>query len=79
MTIPDLIVVATGEIAVWLLNRGNRRSLPHRLARCGYAAVSNPKAKDGLWKYKGARQAIYVRANLPTSKQLEAAEAKARS
>jgi len=35
--------------------------IPHRVEACGYVAVRNPGATDGLWKIKGARQAIYAR------------------
>ena len=59
-TIADLIAVAAGagDISEWLMARKNRRSIPHRLERCGYVPVRNPNAKDGLWKINGARQAV---------------------
>src|SRR5262245_1264352 len=78
VTTPELIANATGETSEWLMNRGNRRALPHRLARCGYVVVPNPdRRKDGLWKYKGQRQAIYARADLSPDKRLTAAREKA--
>jgi hypothetical protein len=55
---------AVGETAEWLLDRRNRRSLPHRLERCGYVPARNPDAKDGLWKVQGARQVVYVKSGL---------------
>ena len=64
VTLAELITAANGEIAEWLLDRRNRRALPHRFERCGYISVRNPHAKDGLWKLKGARQVIYARATL---------------
>jgi hypothetical protein len=80
LTIPDLIAVAQGEISDWIANRGNRKSLPHRLARCGYTVVPNPdRPKDGLWKYNGARTAIYARTDLSAATRLKAAEKKAQS
>ena len=79
LTVPELIAEATGDAAVWLMNRGNRRSLPHRLERCGYTAVPNSDAQDRLWKCKSRRLAIYVRADLPPGKRIAAAEKKARS
>jgi hypothetical protein len=79
VTIPELIAAAVGETAEWLINRGNRRSLPHRLERCGYSAVPNLQAKDQLWKYKGARLAIYVQTSLSPQEREAAAQEKARS
>ena len=66
------IAAANGGIAEWLLDRRNRRALPHRLERCDYVSVRNPYAKDGLWKLKGARQVIYAKATL-SPKDREAA------
>jgi len=80
LTIPELIAKAQGEISDWIANRGNRRSLPHRLARCGYTVMPNPdRPKDGLWKCNGTRQAIYVRSDMSAEKRLAAAKEKARS
>ena len=79
VTVPDLIAGAKGGFAEWLMNRGNRKSLPHRLARCCYTVVPNPDAKDKLWRCRGERQAIYVRTDLPAPKRLLAAQEKAKS
>jgi hypothetical protein len=64
VTVGQLIEKATGAITEWLLDRRNRRALPHRLERCGYVAVRNPDAKDGFWKIQGTRQRIYARTSL---------------
>src|SRR5262249_48022643 len=64
VTLADLVAAANGELAEWLLDRRNRRALPHRLERCDYVSVRNPYAKDGLWKLKEARQVIYAKASL---------------
>jgi hypothetical protein len=78
LTVPDLIASATGDISEWLMNRGNRRAIPHRLARCGYVVAPNPdRRKDGLWKCDGRRQAVYARANLSANERLAAAKEKA--
>jgi hypothetical protein len=74
VTLAELITAANGEIAEWLLDRRNRRALPHRLERCGYISVRNPHAKDGLWKLKGARQVIYARAILEPREREAAAQ-----
>jgi hypothetical protein len=55
---------ATGEFSVWIADRKNRRVIPHRLERCGYAPVRNDYAKDGLWKIGEARQTIYAKSDL---------------
>jgi Family of unknown function (DUF5906) len=73
VTLKQLIVAAKGEAAEWLMDRKNRRAIPHRLERCGYVAVKNPDAKDGLWKIKGERQVVYTKANLSPTKAIEAA------
>ena len=72
VTLAELVAAANGGIAEWLLDRRNRRALPHRLERCDYVSVRNPYAKDGLWKLKGARQVIYAKVTL-SPKDREAA------
>jgi len=69
-----LIEAANGEIAEWLMDRRNRRALPHRLERCGYVSLRNTASKQGLWVVKGQRQMIYVRAELAPQQQLQAAQ-----
>jgi hypothetical protein len=56
---------ADGDFAVWLRDRRNARRIPHRLEACGYVAVRNDAAKDGLWKVNGRRQVIYAKSVLP--------------
>jgi hypothetical protein len=68
-----LIDKATGEAAEWLMNRKNRRAIPHRLERCGYVSVQNPDAKDGFWKSKGERRIVYAKAELTPEQRLAAA------
>jgi len=72
VTLKQLVVAAKGEAAEWLMDRKNRRAIPHRLERRGYVAVKNPDAKDGLWKINGERQVVYAKANLSPKKALEA-------
>jgi hypothetical protein len=60
--------------ANWLRDRRNRRAIPHRLEQCGYVAVRNPDAKDGLWLIGGARQVIYAKSELSVSEQIAAAQ-----
>jgi hypothetical protein len=56
--------VANGEFKIWIMDRKNRRIIPHRLEKCGYVHVRNDGAKDGLWKINGARQVIYAKSTL---------------
>ena len=64
--------MASGAIAEWLSEHKNRRTVPHRLERCGYISVKNPDAKDGYWKI-GTRQPVYAKALLPAAARLAAA------
>jgi Family of unknown function (DUF5906) len=72
-TLSQLVAKASGGVAEWLMDRKNRRTLPHRLERCGYVAVRNPDRDDGLWIVEGARQVIYAKAVLSVADQLRAA------
>jgi hypothetical protein len=62
------------EFRGWLVDRKNRRLIPHRFEQAGYVAVRNPYAKDGLWKIKNKRQVVYAKAELSTPDQIEAAQ-----
>jgi hypothetical protein len=73
VTLVDLTIKATGEAAEWLTDRKNRRAIPHRLERCGYASTRNPYAEDGLWKIKGKRQVVYTKQSLAVADRIDAA------
>jgi hypothetical protein len=45
----------TGASLEWLIDRRHRRSIPHRMERCGYVTCRNPNADDGLWFINGRR------------------------
>jgi hypothetical protein len=64
ITLRQIAAVAKGETAEWILDRRQRRSIPHRMERCGYTVARNPNADDGLWKMNNIRQAIYARSEL---------------
>jgi hypothetical protein len=74
VTRDQLIAKANGEIAEWLMNRRNWRSIPHRMERCGYTSLRNPSATDGLWRVQGKRQTIYAKASLNPQAQIAAAD-----
>jgi hypothetical protein len=74
VTIARLQSVAVGtEFGLWLMDRKNRRAIPHRLESCGYTPVRNQDAKDGLWKVGGARQVVYADSSLSKQQQIAAA------
>ena len=61
------------EAAEWLMERRNRRAIPHRMERCGYMPVRNPDADDGRWKLQDKRQVVYAKAKLSLRDQIAAA------
>jgi hypothetical protein len=73
VTLLQLIEKAQGGTTDWLMDRRNRRAIPHRMERCGYSPVRNPTAADGLWKLKGGRQVIYARTTLSHDERVRAA------
>ena len=74
LTLGQLIERATGtEAADWLMDRRNRRAIPHRMEHCGYAPVRNPDADDGRWKLQDRRQVVYAKASLSLRDQIAAA------
>ena len=62
-----------GGFIDWLKDRKNRRVIPHRLEKCGYTPVRNPDAKDGMWRIRNKRQAIYASKTLTLREQIGAA------
>jgi hypothetical protein len=62
LTISELIGVAPG--IAWLADLKMRRRAGKLLNDCGYIAVNNPTAKDGLWVVNGKRQRIYAMVDL---------------
>jgi phage/plasmid primase-like uncharacterized protein len=53
----------------WLKDTKNRRVIPHRMESCGYVALRNDRATDGLWKVGGKRQVVYAKATLSIKDQ----------
>jgi Family of unknown function (DUF5906) len=75
LTITQLKRCPSSEsFAEYLKDRKNSRRIPHRLEDCGYVAVRNVHAKDGLWKMAGGRQVIYARADLSIRDRVIAAQ-----
>ena len=77
LTLVELIVAgARSEAAEWLMDRRNRRAIPHRMERCGYSQVRNPDADDGRWKLEGKRQVVYAKTSLSLRDQITAVKGK---
>jgi hypothetical protein len=73
VTLEHLIAKANGDVAEWLMDRKNRRTMPHRFGRCGYTSVHNPNSRDGRWKVKGENRVVYAKAALSLNEQMTAA------
>jgi hypothetical protein len=73
LTISMIVRYADQDFAEWLKDRRNSRRIPHRLEDCGYVAVQNDAANDGLWRVFGKRQAIYGKISLSHQDRLAAA------
>jgi hypothetical protein len=84
---PDVVTIARiidstrnqwgtlSEFGEWLKDRRNRRKIPHRMETCGYVAVLNPDAADGIWRISGVRHVVYGKASLIPAGRLRAARA----
>jgi hypothetical protein len=75
LTLATISIHATGTFLTWILDRKNRRAIPHRLEQCGYVPIRNAAAKDGLWKINAARQVVYARSSLSIRDRFAAANA----
>jgi hypothetical protein len=73
LTISEVISRASESFAEWLNERKNSRRIPHRLEDCGYVAVRNKDRKDGLWRIRGKRQAIYAKSSMTPRERIAAA------
>ncbi|WP_299721025.1 hypothetical protein [Tardiphaga sp.] len=63
-TVAQLTGAASGGFFEWIVDRKNRRAIPHRLEKCGYVPIRNDDTKQGLWIINGSRQVIYGRTDL---------------
>jgi hypothetical protein len=74
VTLAKIMPKAGVDFGQWLTERKNRKAVNHRLETCGYRAVNNPVAKDGLWRINDRRQMVYAKTTLALGQQLKAAE-----
>lgn len=56
-----------------LLDRKQRRAMPHKMERIGYVPVRNPDADDGLFLVRGKRQSVYAQRSLTLADQVRSA------
>lgn len=73
VTVARVAEVASDQFAEWLRDRRNSRRIPHRFEECGYVAVRNPHASDGMFKVGGKRCAVYAKRSLSLREQIQAA------
>jgi hypothetical protein len=76
VTLKEIIGKAAPDLYEYLMDRKNRRLIPHRMESCGYVTVRNSASKQGLWQIKGVRQVIYAQSGLTPYEQM--AEIKSR-
>jgi hypothetical protein len=62
------------ELDEWFKDRKNRKAINHKLEACGYGAVNNTDATDGLWRIDDRRQVVYAKATLSLKEQFKAAQ-----
>jgi len=78
VTIEDVISEAEtlgyDGLAEFFRDRTKRRILAGRLDKAGYVSITNPDAKDRLWKIEGKRCAIYAPKKLSQRKAMEVVE-----
>jgi hypothetical protein len=74
VTINRIAAEAPAGFQAWILDRKNRRQIPHRMERCGYGPFRNDGAKDGMWKINGQRQVVYAKDVLPIRERFAAVD-----
>jgi hypothetical protein len=66
--------LADTDFATWLRERKNRRVVGYRFENCGYVAVRNESANDGLWVISEKRQVIYAKSTMTLRERYLAAQ-----
>jgi hypothetical protein len=73
VTLTQIKAAAASDLFEWLSDRRNRRTIPHRLEKCGYIVTRNSDTKQGLWIIQNTRQTIYTKAELSVRERYSAA------
>jgi Family of unknown function (DUF5906) len=74
ITLDCLMTGATGDLALFIKERKNRKAVSHRIVSAGYEIIRNDAAKDGLWVVSGARKTIYAKKSLTVPERIKAAQ-----
>ena len=73
-TIGVIVAKATGEIVEWLIDRRNRRAIPHRLERLRLRLRAEPRGQGrSVEERGGAPEFIYAKADLTPEERVAAA------
>jgi hypothetical protein len=73
VTLAQITNKASGVFFDWIIDRKNRRAIPHRMESCGYVPVRNEGATDGYYVIGKKRCAVYAKAELAVSARFKAA------
>jgi hypothetical protein len=71
--------IVADDIPAELCGRLGRNRTRLFLRQCGYLTSLNPLAKDGLYRVRGRRCAVYVREDLTGNAAIRAAEERFRN
>lgn len=71
LALSSIISRADPELQEWI--KKNPRSIPYRLAECGYTRIPNPAVADGRWVVGGIKQNIYGNKDLSAEMRLQMA------
>ena len=74
LTLEQIANLAEPEFASWLRERKNAKRVSYRLESCGYVAVRNQAAKDGMYKVGDRRKVIYAKSSMSLRDRLMAAQ-----
>ena len=74
LTLEQIANLAESEFASWLRERKNAKRVSYRLESCGYVAVRNQAAKDGMYKVGDRRKVIYAKSSMSLRDRLMAAQ-----
>jgi hypothetical protein len=69
-----LMTGASGDLAAFMIERKNRKTVSYRIIAAGYEVVRNDSVKDGLWVVNGVRKTIYAKKSLTVPERVKAAQ-----
>lgn len=78
LTVDDIAFSSSDDFRLWLKDRRNSRTIPHRLATAGYVPVRNDGQSDGRWKINGKNVVVYAKSSLTPRERSVVVHAKLR-